>query len=134
MNSSPPHELQDDRCAVLPPEERFSVTTEECDHLTETEQVTGQHLQGKDELTGCPTGGRRGFFSGAQMVLPGSGTVPHVYSSPPHSQPMGRCIVDIPAPPPQASSSSFSLCVLEKHRKKRNKLHLNSSKQETLGN
>lgn len=64
MNSSPPHELQDDRCAVLPPEERFSVTTEECDHLTETEQVTGQHLQGKDELTGCPTGGRRGFFFG----------------------------------------------------------------------
>lgn len=50
---------------------------------------------------------------GARIVLPGSGIVPHVYSSPPRSQPMGRCTADIPGPPPQASSSSSSLYGLE---------------------
>lgn len=52
----------------------------------------------------------------AWIVLPGSGIVPHVYSSPPRSQPMGRCTADIPGPPPQASSSSSSLYGLETDR------------------
>lgn len=54
-----------------------------------------------------------GGVEGALIVLPGSGIVPHVYSSPLRSQPMGHCTADIPAPPPQASSSSSSLYGLD---------------------
>lgn len=84
---------------------------------TGSEEVTAQQLQEEKGSTGCPTGGRRGF--GAWIVLPGSGIVPHVYSSPPRSQPMGRCTADIPGPPPQASSSSSSLYGLDEQSKEK---------------
>lgn len=68
---------------------------------------------GREGLTGCPTGFR------AKSALPGSGIVPHVYSYLPRSQPRGRCTADIPGRPPQASSSSSFLYVLEMDRQGR---------------
>ena len=77
----------------------------------------------KKRSTGCPTGGRWGL--GASIVLPGSGIVPHVYSSPPRSQPRGHCTADIPGPPPQASSSSSSLYGLGSQKKKTERHNFN---------
>lgn len=51
------------------------------------------------------------------FLLPGSDIVPHVYSSPPHSQSRGHCTADIPGPHPQASSSSSFLYGLKMRRK-----------------
>lgn len=66
---------------------------------------------GREEVDRLSDWRQAGFR--ARILLPGSGIVPHVYSSPPRSQPRGHCTADIPGPPPQASSSSFFLYGLE---------------------
>lgn len=94
-------------------------------------EVTAQHLQEvkkwlvssyRKMTTGCPTRGSLG------CLLPGSGIVPHVYSSPPHSQSRGHCTADIPGPHPQASSSSSSLYGLKTRSKKKKYRKVNNSR------